>query len=50
MVPDERNVTAMKWVRTAEILAWTVGVTLLVTYGVAWSWFAYGCDQGIANF
>jgi len=43
-------VTAMKWARTAEILAWTVGATLLVTYGAARSWFAYGRDQGIANF
>lgn len=40
----------MKLLRTAEILAWTVGVSMLVTYAASRSWFAYGREQGIASF
>jgi sortase A len=40
----------MKVLRTVEILAWTVGVALLITYGAARSWFAYGSERGIASF
>jgi len=40
----------MKVLRTVEILAWTVGVSLLVTYAASKSWFAYGHEQGIENF
>jgi sortase A len=40
----------MKWLRTVEILAWTVGASLLVTYAASRSWFAYGREQGIASF
>jgi len=40
----------MKWLRAVEVLAWTVGAALLVTYGAARSWYAYGRDQGIASF
>ena len=40
----------MKVLRTVEILAWTVGVALLVTYSASRSWFAYGSERGIASF
>ena len=40
----------MKVLRTVEILAWTLGVALLATYGVSRSWFAYGSERGIASF
>jgi sortase A len=40
----------MKVLRTVEILAWTVGVSMLVTYAASKSWFAYGSEQGIASF
>ena len=40
----------MKVLRAVEILAWTVGVSMLVTYGASRSWFAYGSEQGIASF
>lgn len=40
----------MKLLRTVEIVAWTLGVSMLVTYAASRSWFAYGHDQGIATF
>jgi len=40
----------MKVARSIEILAWTVGVSLLVTYAAGRSWFAYGREQGIESF
>jgi sortase A len=40
----------MNVLRTVEILAWTVGVSLLVTYAASKSWFAYGHEQGVASF
>jgi sortase A len=40
----------MKLLRTVEILAWTVGVSLLLTYAASRSWFAYGREQGVASF
>lgn len=40
----------MKMLRTVEILAWTVGVSMLVTYAASRSWFAYGSEQGIESF
>jgi sortase A len=42
--------TAMKVLRTIEVLAWTVGSALLVTYAASRTWYAYGREQGIANF
>src|ERR1044071_7188168 len=49
MEPDKRKLT-VKWLRTVEILAGTVGVSMLVTYAASRSWFAYGSEQGIASF
>ena len=40
----------MKLLRTVEIVAWTLGVSMLVTYAASRSWFAYGHEQGIATF
>jgi len=40
----------MKVARSIEILAWTVGVSLLVTYAAGRSWFAYSREQGIESF
>ena len=40
----------MKLLRSMEILAWTVGISLLVTYAATRSWYAYGRDQGIESF
>jgi sortase A len=49
MESRERKLT-MKLLRTVEIVAWTVGVSMLVTYAASRSWFAYGSEQGIASF
>jgi sortase A len=40
----------MKVLRTVEILAWTVGVSMLVAYGASRTWFAYGSERSIASF
>ena len=40
----------MRLLRSAEILAWTVGVALLTTYAATRTWYAYGSEQGVATF
>jgi sortase A len=40
----------MKLLRSIEVLAWTVGGALLVTYAATRSWYAHGRDEGIASF
>lgn len=40
----------MRLLRSVEILAWTVGASLLVTYAATRTWYAYGSEQGIATF
>jgi sortase A len=40
----------MKLLRSVEILAWTVGVSLLVTYAAGRSWSAYAQERGIEDF
>jgi sortase A len=40
----------MRLLRSAEILAWTVGVALLTTYAATRTWYAYGSEQGVASF
>jgi len=40
----------MKLLRSMEILAWSVGGVLLVTYAATRSWYAHGREEGIASF
>ena len=40
----------MKVLRAIEILAWTVGASLLVTYGAGRSWYAHAREQGVEDF
>lgn len=40
----------MRVLRSIEILAWTAGVSMLVTYAGARSWYAHGREEGIASF
>jgi sortase A len=40
----------MKVLRAVEILAWTVGVSMLIAYAASRSWFAYGREQGVTSF
>jgi sortase A len=40
----------MKLLRTIELLAWTAGVSMLVTYAGTRSWYAHAREQGIAEF
>jgi sortase A len=40
----------MKVLRTIELLAWTAGVSMLVTYAGTRSWYAHAREQGIAEF
>jgi sortase A len=49
MEPCERKLT-MKLLGAIEILAWTVGISLLVTSAATRSWYAYGRDEGIETF
>jgi sortase A len=49
MEPGEGQLT-MKVLRTIELLAWTAGVSMLVTYAGSRSWYAYAREQGVENF
>jgi sortase A len=40
----------MRLLRSFEILAWTVGVSLLTTYAATRTWYAYGSEQDVATF
>lgn len=40
----------MRLLRSLEILAWTVGVSLLTTYAATRTWYAYGREQSVATF
>lgn len=40
----------MRILRSIEVLAWTAGVSMLVTYAGTRSWYAHGREQGLANF
>lgn len=40
----------MKLLRAIEILAWTMGASLLVTYGAGRSWYAHAREQGVEDF
>ena len=40
----------MTVLRRIEILSWSVGVALLVTYAATRSWYAYSRDLGVARF
>ena len=49
-VGSDQGKLTVKLLRTVEIVAWTVGASMLLTYAGSRSWFAYGREQGIANF
>ena len=40
----------MRVLRRIEILAWTVGVSLLVTYASTRAWYAQSRDRDVATF
>ena len=40
----------MKVLRSIEFLAWTAGVSMLVTYAGTRSWYAHGKEEGLATF
>jgi sortase A len=40
----------MRILRSIELLAWTAGVSMLITYAGTRSWYAHGREQGLANF
>lgn len=42
--------TAMRVLRGIEILAWCVGVLLLVTYASTRAWYTHSRDRGVATF
>jgi len=40
----------MRILRSIEVLAWTAGVSMLITYGGTRSWYAHGREEGLASF
>src|SRR5215207_5601291 len=47
---DSREGTAMRVLRRIEVLAWTVGVSLLVTYASTRAWYTQSRDRDVATF
>jgi sortase A len=40
----------MRILRSIEVLAWTAGVSMLITYAGTRSWYAHAREEGLANF